>query len=51
MSVRWDDLCFFCPLYTYCDGNYGETCEYANKNWQEVRGFLKSELDLLEEEK
>lgn len=51
MSTRWDELCLYCPLKLYCQDTLGDTCEYPNSDWKEVRAKLSLSLVDLEEDK
>lgn len=48
--VRFEELCFYCPCYTYCEGTLGDTCEYGNLTWHQVRKELQEGLKELEPE-
>lgn len=50
MSVRWDELCMYCPLYKYCDDTLGDTCEYPKHDWHAMRAELIVDLASLDKE-
>lgn len=46
--LRWDELCMYCPLQTFCGDMLGDTCEYSDMSWQEVQSMLARDVRLLD---